>query len=97
MSKSVRLKDYLAAELEEIAERENRSLANLVEHLLVQALDMVKRQQRGNQASPVTATVTQADAQSRDVQARTVAAEPVADHFRPDPKPAGKKKGGTGD
>ena len=43
MSKSVRLKEYLAAELERIAARENRSLANLVNHLLEQAVEMERR------------------------------------------------------
>jgi hypothetical protein len=36
----VRLKDYLATELEAIAARENRSLQNLVEHLLLQAIEL---------------------------------------------------------
>ena len=43
VSKSVRLKEYLAAELERIAARENRSLANLVNHLLEQAVEMERR------------------------------------------------------
>ncbi len=47
MSKSVRLKDYLAAELERIAERENRSLTNLVNHLLEQAIEIEKRGRGG--------------------------------------------------
>jgi len=46
MSKSVRLKAYLAAELERIAARENRSLANLVNHLLEQAVEMERRRER---------------------------------------------------
>lgn len=40
MSKTVRLPDYLAAELEELAAQEKRSLANLVRVLLEQALKM---------------------------------------------------------
>ena len=47
MSKSVRLKDYLADELEKLAARENRSLANLVNHLLEQAVEMEKRGRGG--------------------------------------------------
>jgi predicted transcriptional regulator len=43
MSKSVRLKDYLADELEKLAARENRSLQNLVNHLLEQAIEMERR------------------------------------------------------
>jgi predicted DNA-binding ribbon-helix-helix protein len=49
MSKSVRLKEYLAAELERIAARENRSLANLVNHLLEQAVEMERRGRGGMQ------------------------------------------------
>lgn len=40
MSKPVRISDFLAEELQAIADRENRSLANLVQHLLTQALAM---------------------------------------------------------
>jgi hypothetical protein len=43
MSKPVRISDYLAAELQKIADQENRSLANLVQHLLTQALQMPER------------------------------------------------------
>lgn len=38
MSKSVRLPDYLAAEVERLAREEKRSLANMVQVLLEQAL-----------------------------------------------------------
>lgn len=40
MSKPVRISDYLAEELTKVANRDNRSLANLVQHLLTQALIM---------------------------------------------------------
>lgn len=104
MSKAVRLKDYLADELEKMAARENRSLANLVNHLLEQAVEMERRRKTG--AKPpepdpsLVSQVTrdrgshhpaQADSQSRDVAARTVAVDPDVG-FRPDPKPERKKK-----
>ena len=40
MSKSVRLADYLYAQVEELAAQEKRSLANMVQVLLEQALKM---------------------------------------------------------
>lgn len=43
MSKSVRLKEHLAVELERIAARENRSLTNLVNTLLKQAIELDQR------------------------------------------------------
>lgn len=43
MSRPVRISDYLASELEKIAVRENRSLANLVQHLLTQAIALETR------------------------------------------------------
>ena len=52
MSKPVRLKNHLAAELERIAARENRSLANLVNHLLEQAIGLSEREEN----SPGVAT-----------------------------------------
>jgi hypothetical protein len=61
MSKSVRLPDYLAAEVERLAGEEKRSLANMVQVLLEQALRI----------GPVLA-----DSQPRDVLARTVTPDP---------------------
>lgn len=49
MSKSVRLKDYLADELEKIAARENRSLTNLVNHLLEQAIEMERAMRKSEE------------------------------------------------
>jgi hypothetical protein len=43
MSKSVRLPDYLAAEVERLAKVEKRSLANMVQLLLEQALKIDAR------------------------------------------------------
>ncbi len=40
VSKPVRISDYLHAELERLAERENRSLANMVQVLLEQAIKL---------------------------------------------------------
>jgi len=106
VSKSVRLKDYLAAELEEIAKRENRSLANLVNKLLEQAIEMDNRPmtrehvvETGSGKIVAQSTTTpaiernrvDADAQARDAERRQVQVAPVEDHFRPDPK-QGKKK-----
>lgn len=100
MSKSVRLKDYLAAELEEMAERENRSLANLVEHLLTQAIEMEKRASRrvgasgGTPESQTTGAIsapTNADAQPRDAERRTIVPNAGGSFRGPDPK-GGKKR-----
>jgi predicted DNA-binding ribbon-helix-helix protein len=49
VSKSVRLKDYLADELEKIAARENRSLTNLVNHLLEQAIEMERAMRKSEE------------------------------------------------
>lgn len=89
MSKPVRLKDYLAAELEKMAARENRSLANLVNHLLEQAIMMegqvsTVRHVRTQQVA--TPAVTNADAESRDVRARTVEPGDVQPDFKPERK-----------
>ena len=113
MSKSVRLKDYLAAELEAMAARENRSLQNLVEHLLRQAIEMDNRPVTkeiqgmeilnpdgtvGRVTGQVTTTPaaernrTDADAESRDVRARTVETGEIKSDFKPDPKPKGKRR-----
>lgn len=94
----MRLKEYLHAELEKIAARENRSLTNLVNHLLEQAVAIesgagLSGVDPGGSKRPHVEppAPVQADSQARDVAARTVEVQPV-DHFRPDPKPAGKKK-----
>lgn len=101
MSKPVRIKDYLAAELEKIAARENRSLHNLVNHLLEQAIELEGRRARAEPPAPdpalrkqLTADGAQvsADSQARDVQSRTLVPPPVQDTFKPDPKPERKKK-----
>ena len=105
MSKPVRIKDYLAAELEKIAARENRSLANLVNKLLEQAIEMDNRPITREKILPLgkdgyaraqSSTTpaeernrTDADAESRDVRARTVGVE---SDFKPDPKPERKKR-----
>jgi hypothetical protein len=75
MSKSVRLPDYLAAEVERLASEEKRSLANMVQILLEQALKI------GYPREPVA----KADAQPLDVPARRVTVPQVEDpHFKPD-------------
>ena len=58
MSKSIRISDYLYAEVERLASEEKRSLANMVAVLLEQALRMKP-------------TVS-ADAQPRDAKSRAV-------------------------
>ena len=68
MSKPVRLPDYLYEEVQRLASEEKRSLANMVQVLLEQALKMDK---------------LAADAQPRNVTARTIA-PPADDHFKPD-------------
>ena len=80
MSKPVRISDYLAAELEEIAKRENRSLANLVQHLLTQALAAEERTitqtvRVGGESSYVVAQFPTTPAAER---------ERVDPHFKPD-------------
>lgn len=103
MSKSVRLKDYLADELERIAERENRSLANLVNTLLEQAIEMDQRaitkvERMGNVEVQVSTTpaaerkLADADSQPRDVERRTIDVPPETGSFKPDFKPERKKK-----
>ena len=105
MSKPVRLKDYLADELEKMAARENRSLANLVNHLLEQAIEMDARamtvttrvgstaiaQHKTTPAALRNKEPTDADAESRDVRARTLEPAKTDDSFRPDPKPEKKR------
>lgn len=55
MSKPVRLKEHLYAELERLAVRENRSLTNLVNHLLEQVLEMERRKEgRDAEREPAT-------------------------------------------
>ena len=66
MSKSVRLADYLYAQVEELAAAEKRSLANMVQVLLEQALKME------------THNVT-ADSQPRDVVTRSVSPDVKTD------------------
>lgn len=100
MSKPVRLRDHLYTELEKLAARENRSLTNLVNHLLEQVLEMEERAARtgagvagvdrsGTQTPRVEPPApVQADSQPRDVPARTI----VPGEVKPDFKPGGKKK-----
>ena len=94
MARQVRIAEYLADELEKIAARENRSLANLVNKLLEQAIEMDQRAAADTKTEKVRPGVTaqrfdhaggrtpaglapggggtNADAESRDVRARTV-------------------------
>ena len=80
MSKPVRISDYLATQLEEIAVRENRSLANLVQHLLIQALAMDNE--------PVTKTTVQTEPVYIRTDITTTPANERSnkpdDHFKPD-------------
>jgi hypothetical protein len=95
VSKPVRLPDYLHAEIEKLAAAEKRSLANMVQVLLEQALRM-KRWESGlsgeggvNESSPGTrsADVTSAVERTRDEAASTSPpAESPDPHFKPDPK-----------
>ena len=71
MSKSVRLKDHLVAEVERLANEERRSLAQMVELLLEQAL---KIESSGAVEGPKAANPTRPP--------RTDAAPD--DHFKPD-------------
>lgn len=88
MSKSVRLPDYLAAEVERLAAEEKRSLANMVKVLLEQALNLERagaiRIMDGD--APVGIVMpqsTETDAQPRDLPTRTVP-QSADDHFKPD-------------
>ena len=83
MTRSVRIKEHLAAELERLAKEERRSLANLVEVLLEQALKM--------DGAPITKEIVQ-DIGSIPVRAQ-VSTTPRAErrassdpdpHFKPD-------------
>lgn len=93
MSKSVRLKDHLVAEVERLASEERRSLAQMVEILLEQALAMDSagggRIQEGNEVvgyafpphyvGPPTERIA---APTQNDPERTI--EVPDDHFKPD-------------
>jgi predicted transcriptional regulator len=77
MSKSVRLKDHLAAEIDRLATTERRSLTNMVELLLEQAL-------RLREENVAVTGVGWKDIPSTVPSTTSVgAADP---HFHPDPK-----------
>ena len=96
MSKSIRISDYLAAEVERLAASEKRSLANMVQVLLEQALQLPEhfnqpkigpatKEPRVAVEAPTDGTLSppiSADAQPRDIPSRTVA--PADPHFKPD-------------
>ena len=85
----MRLKDYLADELEKIAARENRSLANLVNHLLEQAIALegkVSMVSNVRTQQVAVAPAVNADAESRDVRARTLEPGDVQPDFKPERK-----------
>ena len=83
MSKAIRIKDHLYAEIERLAKTERRSLIGQLELLLEQALAMETRitETRHTASGTITTERTLADAQPRDVPARSVTADP---HFKPD-------------
>ena len=81
MSRTVRLKEHLAAEVESLAKAERRSLANMVEILLEQALRF--------DTEPITKETVQAEPVQVRVQTSTTpraARQAEDDHFKPDPK-----------
>ena len=85
MSKPVRLPDYLHAEVERLAKEERRSLANMVEILLEQALRLESggfgRIMDGDEPVGVVIPTLDADSQPRDIPVRTA---PSDQHFKPD-------------
>jgi hypothetical protein len=86
-SVNLRLSDEQHAELVAAGQRENRSLQREIIYRLF------GRFNQGPTVRPTTSSSTHADAESRDVRARTL--EPVEsqeDHFKPDFKPERKKR-----
>lgn len=84
MSKSVRIADYLHAEIERLAAAEKRSLANMVQVLLEQALQLPEHFERAKvmEAGPPREMISvEPDGRMHDV--------PADPHFKPDFK--GKK------
>jgi hypothetical protein len=92
MSRTVRLSDYLYAEVERLAKEERRSLANMVQVLLEQALALNGATMQGGGDPPRSATSASGGAgaatppASGRAQAGTGRVTPPDSHFKPDPK-----------
>lgn len=68
MSKPVRIPDDLAEQIEALAHQERRSLANMVQVLLVHAIDKRRYEHEQRRQGPSV----EADAQPRDIPARSI-------------------------
>ena len=86
MTRSVRIKEHLAAELERLAKEERRSLANLVEVLLEQALTIESGERGFVREMPATNEPLIEVTDLPDVKAtvRVIPREEADPHFKPD-------------
>lgn len=86
MSKSIRLKQHLVVELERLAVEEKRSLANMVEVLLEQALRMDEQPISVPLVVPGGSGSVSSTARVERRRSWFPPSSSPDDHFKPDPK-----------
>ena len=86
MSKTVRLKDHLVAEVERLATQERRSLAQMVELLLEQALAIESGERGFVREGPAASEPREEVAELPDVKATVlvIPRDEADDRFKPD-------------
>ena len=90
MSKPVRIYDATYAEIEQLAQADRRSVANMVQLLLEQALALHARQalrDGSDSGAAVGESAVSGSARPSTREPERAAPDP---HFRPDPKPVRK-------